>query len=93
MSSARWPGAQRPRRQAQGEGLLLQTTHQLPTDRLGQAQGRSLEISKESESRAWRDIWSAGHGVGVITDIPTVGDLVDRLEREFAAAQVSAAWR
>jgi nitronate monooxygenase len=65
----------------------------LDADRLGQAQGRSLEISKESESRAWRDIWSAGHGVGVITDIPTVGDLVDRLEREFAAAQVSAAWR
>ncbi|MGC6520383.1 MAG: NAD(P)H-dependent flavin oxidoreductase [Candidatus Puniceispirillaceae bacterium] len=35
---------------------------------------------------AWRDIWSAGHGVGGITDIPTVARLVDRLEREYHAA-------
>ena len=36
--------------------------------------------------KAWRDIWSAGHGVGSIDDIPTVADLVARLHAEYHAA-------
>src|SRR5690606_27709646 len=36
---------------------------------------------------AWKDIWSAGHGVGLIKDIPTVAELVDRLEVEYQAAR------
>ena len=39
-----------------------------------------------NEHTAWRDIWSAGHGVGSITDIPRIADLVDRLEAEYHAA-------
>jgi len=39
-----------------------------------------------NERTAWRDIWSAGHGVGSITDIPRIADLVDRLEVEYHAA-------
>ena len=39
-----------------------------------------------NERTAWRDIWSAGHGVGSITDIPRIADLVDRLEAEYHAA-------
>lgn len=65
----------------------------LDPDRLRDAPGRSLEISKESGSRAWRDVWSAGHGVGAIDGIPTVAGLVDELEREFEAARASAGWR
>lgn len=38
------------------------------------------------ESKAWRDIWSAGHGVGGIDDIPTVAELCDRLAREYRDA-------
>lgn len=38
------------------------------------------------ETRAWRDVWSAGHGVGAIADAPPVADLVARLEREYLAA-------
>lgn len=36
--------------------------------------------------KAWRDVWSAGHGVGLIDDIPTVSALVERLEQEYRAA-------
>jgi len=36
--------------------------------------------------KAWRDVWSAGQGVGMIDDIPTTAELVDRLEREYRAA-------
>jgi nitronate monooxygenase len=36
--------------------------------------------------RAWRDVWSAGQGIGAIDDIPSTGALVDRLAGEYAAA-------
>lgn len=39
--------------------------------------------------RAWRDIWSAGHGVGLIDDVPTVSALVDRLAAEYQAARAA----
>jgi nitronate monooxygenase len=39
--------------------------------------------------RAWRDVWSAGHGVGLIDDIPSVAELVDRLQGQFDAARES----
>ncbi|MDB5445450.1 MAG: 2-nitropropane dioxygenase [Phenylobacterium sp.] len=37
--------------------------------------------------KAWRDIWSGGHGVGLIEDLPTVAELVERLAREYAEAR------
>jgi nitronate monooxygenase len=36
--------------------------------------------------KAWRDIWSAGQGVGMIKDIPTVAELVERLSADYKAA-------
>ena len=42
--------------------------------------------SIESEAKAWRDIWSAGHGASGIADSPSVADLVGDLEREFNAS-------
>ena len=36
--------------------------------------------------RPWRDIWSAGQGIDVIDDIPTVAQLVRRLREEYVAA-------
>lgn len=34
----------------------------------------------------WKDVWSAGHGVEIIQDVPTVAELVARLRGEYAAA-------
>ena len=34
----------------------------------------------------WKNLWSAGQGVDLIADIPTVADLVARLRREYVAA-------
>ncbi len=39
-----------------------------------------------TKAKAWRDIWGAGQGVGSIDDIPSVAELVDRLELEYRAA-------
>jgi nitronate monooxygenase len=37
-------------------------------------------------AKPWRDIWSAGQGVGAIHDLPRARDLVERLAREYRAA-------
>ncbi len=37
-------------------------------------------------SKAWRDTWSAGHGVATIHDIPTTTELAARLAAEYRAA-------
>lgn len=39
-----------------------------------------------SEAKAWKDIWSAGHGVTDIHDIPTVEELVSRLKKGYQEA-------
>ncbi len=38
------------------------------------------------DRKPWRDIWSAGQGVGGIADIAPVEQIVDSLEREYHAA-------
>ena len=39
-----------------------------------------------ADVRPWRDLWSAGQGIDLIEDIPTVAELVSRLRREYIAA-------
>jgi nitronate monooxygenase len=39
-----------------------------------------------ADARPWRQIWSAGQGVDLIEDVPSVAELVRRLRREYAAA-------
>jgi len=39
-----------------------------------------------SKAKAWRDIWGAGQGVGTIDDIPSVANLVARMEVEYREA-------
>jgi nitronate monooxygenase len=36
--------------------------------------------------KPWRDVWSAGQGIELIRDIPTVAELAGRLRREYLAA-------
>lgn len=50
-----------------------------------------FNLLKEIEVlKAWRDIWSAGHGVGDVTDVESVGDLVGRLKRDYELARADA---
>ena len=36
--------------------------------------------------KPWKNLWSAGQGIDLIDDIPTVAELVARLRREYVAA-------
>ena len=40
-----------------------------------------------SGPKAWKEIWGAGQGVGAVTDVVSVAELVDRLAAEYQAAR------
>lgn len=40
-----------------------------------------------SKSKAWRDIWGAGQGVGGISDISTTAEVIAELKRDYLAAR------
>jgi nitronate monooxygenase len=57
----------------------------LDPENLYEPKGRSTEHLPEGK-KPWRDIWSAGQGIGLIRDIPTVAELTRRLQAEYVAA-------
>ena len=40
-----------------------------------------------SKTKAWRDIWGSGQGIGAIREVQPAGDYVDQLAREYQAAK------
>ena len=61
----------------------------LDPDNLPQADKSVMNFASGggSKAKAWRDIWGAGQGVGLMDDVPTVAEVVERLSREYAAAR------
>jgi nitronate monooxygenase len=49
------------------------------------APNKQLSVGQH-EKRAWKNIWSAGQGVGSIDDVPATADLCARLVREYRDA-------
>jgi nitronate monooxygenase len=55
----------------------------------------SIDISKDinaaerekPNAKRWKDIWSAGHSVSGVADIPSVAELVARTKAEYDAAR------
>ena len=58
----------------------------LDPEDLPQADKSKMNFGSGS-AKAWRDIWGAGQGVGLMHDVPTVAEMVERLKREYAAAR------
>jgi nitronate monooxygenase len=40
-----------------------------------------------SSAKAWRDIWGAGQGVGLMHDVPSTAEMAERLKEEYKAAR------
>ena len=53
------------------------------------ASTKQLELSHEK--RAWKNVWSAGQGVGSIDDVPSTAELCERLVGEYREAMDEAA--
>jgi len=47
-------------------------------------------LSLEGEAKVWKDIWSAGQGVGGIADIPSAAELCRRIAGEYRGALQTA---
>jgi nitronate monooxygenase len=43
------------------------------------------------KSKAWRDIWGCGQGIGAVKGVPSVAELVGRLSEEYEAAKAELA--
>jgi nitronate monooxygenase len=68
----------------------------LDPDQLVRAPGEQSKMAFNSAdgtrsvgAKTWKDIWSAGHGVGSIAEIPSVDDLVVLLRRQFETARAT----
>ncbi|HJU71525.1 MAG TPA: nitronate monooxygenase family protein [Paucimonas sp.] len=61
----------------------------LDPDHLPQADKTAMNFGSGggSKAKAWRDIWGAGQGVGLMDDVPTVAEVVSRLQSEYEAAK------
>jgi nitronate monooxygenase len=60
----------------------------LDPDNLEESDKNALDFGSGggSKAKAWKDIWGAGQGVGTIHDVPTVNELVLRMETEYRDA-------
>ena len=57
-------------------------------DNLPDADKSSMNFGSggNTDSKAWKDIWGSGQGIGAIKDSPSVADLVGRIESEYQSA-------
>ena len=52
----------------------------LDPDNLEMRGGVAIDEDINPEKKRWRDIWSAGHGVGAVHAVPSVAELVAELK-------------
>ena len=60
----------------------------LDPDNLPEADKSSMNFGSggNTDSKAWKDIWGSGQGIGAIEDSPSVNELVGRLKAEYESA-------
>ncbi len=59
-------------------------------ERLPQGDVTSMDFSSAEameEAKAWKDIWGCGQGIGVIRDVPSAGEYIERLKQQYAQAR------
>jgi nitronate monooxygenase len=61
----------------------------LDPDNLPQSDPSKMNFGSggNTKQKAWKDIWGCGQGIGAVTDIVPVSELVARLTREYEAAR------
>jgi nitronate monooxygenase len=52
----------------------------------GDVKTMSFAGGEGSKSKAWKDIWGCGQGIGAVTAVTSTAELVERLKREYAQA-------
>jgi nitronate monooxygenase len=57
----------------------------LDPDNLPQSDPSKMNFASE-KTKAWRDIWGSGQGIGAVLHVPTAAELVARLSAEYQVA-------
>lgn len=57
----------------------------LDPDNLPESDPSKMSFASD-KTKAWRDIWGSGQGIGAVSHVPSAGELVARLAREYADA-------
>lgn len=63
----------------------------LDPDDLPQSADGALSLLSDSSAKAWKDVWGAGQGVGIVDRIENAAERVQRLEREYQLARARLA--
>ena len=65
----------------------------LDPDNLPEADPSKMNFGSggNTEAKAWKDIWGCGQGIGVLKDIPSAAEYIDRLAAEYEAAKAELA--
>lgn len=67
---------------------LRQSLDKMGVEYGGPAKAGSMDLSNsDSKIKAWRDVWSAGHGVGSVRKIEPAADIISRLRSEYEEAR------
>ena len=53
----------------------------------GDLKTMNFAAGEGSKSKAWKDIWGCGQGIGAVTEVTCAAELVARLKREYGDAQ------
>jgi nitronate monooxygenase len=62
--------------------------HGFDPDNLARREGAAISVKDGgSNSKAWRDIWSAGQGIGAVQSAGPAAELLERLANEYAQAK------
>ena len=61
----------------------------LDADALQRGDPEAMKFGSDGsgKSKAWKDIWGSGQGIGVVDRVVPAAELVERLEREYRAAK------
>ena len=61
----------------------------LDPDNLPQGDLKTMNFAsgEGSKSKAWKDIWGAGQGIGAVTEVTSAGALIARLKAEYGQAR------
>ncbi len=62
----------------------------LDPESLSRPAGYRAKGGEEGGSKAWKDIWSAGQGIGAIDDLPAAAACIADVERDYRAAWQAA---
>jgi nitronate monooxygenase len=64
--------------------------HGLDPANLRRAEGKGINIDGGGDNaKAWKEIWSAGQGIGAVKRSEPAGDYIDWLTQDYAAARVA----